>query len=80
MTYILLKNEINQIQQEYEKLLSTLLPILKAKHSLVALDEINLFWVRNIDVVKLYLKTGLSGINSYVFTAATYMDIKDKEQ
>lgn len=80
MNYSLLKNEIKQIQQEYKKLLSTLLPLLKEKHSMVALDEINLFWVRNIDIVKLYLKTELSGTNSYVFTAATYMDIEDKEQ
>lgn len=80
MNYSLLRNEITQIQQEYKNLLSTLLPLLKSKRSLVALDEINLFWIRNIDIVKLYLKNELSGTNSYVFTAATYMDVEDKEQ
>ena len=80
MNYSLLRDEIKQIQQEYKNLLSNLLPLLKAKRSMVALDEINLFWARHIDIVKLYLKTELSVMNSYVFTAATYMDIEDKEQ
>lgn len=80
MNYSLLRDEIKQIQQEYKNLLSNLLPLLKAKRSMVALDEINLFWVRYIDIVKLYLKTEISVMNSYVFTAATYMDIEDKEQ
>ena len=80
MNYSLLRDEIKQIQQEYKNLLFNLLPLLKAKRSMVALDEINLFWVRYIDIVKLYLKTELSVMNSYVFTAATYMDIEDKEQ
>lgn len=61
-------------------MLSALLPVLKGKHSLEALDEINLFWIKNIDLVKLYLKTEFTGTDSYVFTAATYMDIEDKEQ
>jgi len=65
MNYSLLRDEIKQIQQEYKNLLSNLLPLLKAKRSMVALDEINLFWARHIDIVKLYLKTELSVMNSY---------------
>lgn len=80
MNYSLLRDEIKQIQQEYKTLLYNLLPLLKAKHSMVALDEINLFWVKYIDIVKLFLKTEISGMNSYVFTAATYMDVEDNEQ
>ena len=44
-----------------------------------ALDEINLFWLRNIEEVQLYLRAWFPGENSYVFTAATYMDYDDKE-
>lgn len=63
----------------YAELLSMLLPKLKSNHALEALDEINLFWIRNIEVVQLYLKAMFSGNESYVFTAATYMDFEDKE-
>jgi len=63
----------------YEELLSILLPKLKSNHAQEVLDEINLFWIRNIDVIQLYLKTMFSGNESYVFTAATYMDFEDKE-
>lgn len=79
MNCSLLRSEINRIQREYRDLLSALLPLLKIKRSLEALDEINLFWIRNIDIVRLYLKTEFTGTDSYVFTAATYMDIDDKE-
>ena len=79
MNCSLLRSEINQIQREYKDLLSNLLPILRGKRSLEALDEINLFWLKNIDVVKLYLKSEFKGTDSYVFTAATYLDIEDKE-
>lgn len=79
MKLSLLQNKINFIQDKYAELLSMLLPKLKSNYAAEALDEINLFWVRNIDVVKLYLKTMFPGQNSYVFTAATYMDIGDME-
>lgn len=75
----LLQNKIISIQNMYAELLSMLLPKLKSNHALEALDEINLFWIRNIDVVQLYLKAMFCGNESYVFTAATYMDFEDKE-
>lgn len=75
----LLQNKIISIQNHYAELLSILLPKLKSYHAAEALDEINLFWTRNINVVKLYLKTMFPGKNSYVFTAATYLDIDDLE-
>jgi len=63
----------------YLDLLSTLLPKLKSNHAPEILDEINLFWFRNIDIIELYLKYMFSGSESYVFTAATYIDFEDNE-
>lgn len=75
----LLLNKIQSIQIEYKELLAALLPKLKSFHAPEALDEINLFWLRHIEEVQLYLRAWFPGENSYVFTAATYMDYDDKE-
>jgi hypothetical protein len=75
----LLLNKMHLIQAEYKELLTALLPKLKSRHVPEALDEINLFWLRNIEEVQLYLRAWFPGENSYVFTAATYMDYDDKE-
>ena len=60
-------------------MLAALLPKLKSCHSPEALDEINLFWLRHIEEIQLYLKAWFPGENSYVFTAATFMDFEDNE-
>lgn len=75
----LLLNKIHLIQAEYKELLTALLPKLKSSHAPEALDEINLFWLRHIEEVQLYLRAWFPGENSYVFTAATYMNYDDKE-
>lgn len=75
----LLLNKIQLIQAEYKELLVALLPKLKSSHSLEALDEINLFWLRHIEEIQLYLKAWFPGTNSYVFTAATFMDFENNE-
>lgn len=75
----LLVNRIVQIQTEYKDLLKELLPALKKMVSPAALDEINLFWLKNMDLVRLYLANELDK-DSYVFTAATFLDFDDKEQ
>lgn len=75
----LLINKINSIQNEYKNLLTVLLPKLKSSNAPEALDEINLFWLRHIEEVKLYLKYWFPGENSYVFTAVTYLDFYNKE-
>jgi hypothetical protein len=72
-------NKIRLIQIEYRELLATLLPKLKSSHAPEALDEINLFWLRHSEEVRLYLKAWFPGENSYVFTAATFMDFEDNE-
>ena len=75
----LLLNEIIKIQSEYLALLSSLLPQLKCGQSPEALDEVNLFWVRHMSAVQLYLKSTFGGENSYVFTASTFLDYEDSE-
>lgn len=60
-------------------MLAALLPKLKSSHSPEALDEINIFWLRHIEEIQLYLKAWFHGENSYVFTAATFMDYEDNE-
>lgn len=75
----LLMEKMHLIQIEYKTLLQKLLPKLKSKFSVTALDEINLFWYRYIDIVRLYLVSEFSGNESYVFTAATYLDYDDHE-
>jgi hypothetical protein len=72
-------NKIHLIQIEYKELLAALVPKLKSSHAPEALDEINLFWLRHIEEIQLYLRAWFPGENSYVFTAATYMDYDDKE-
>ena len=79
LTSNLLLNEIVKIQSEYLALLSNLLPQLKCGHSPEVLDEINLFWVRHMGAVQLYLKSAFGGENSYVFTASTFLDYEDAE-
>lgn len=75
----LLLNKIQLIQSEYKQLLAALLPKLTSSHAPEALDEINLFWLRHIEEVQLYLRTWFPGDNSYVFTASTFMDFDDNE-
>lgn len=75
----LLLNKIHLIQTEYKELLTALLPKLKSCHAPEALDEINMFWLRHIEEVQLYLKAWFPSENSYVFTAATFMDFDDNE-
>ena len=64
---------------EYKNLLLSLLPILKSDYSHQALDEINIFWHRRIDIVKMYLNYYFSNTDSFAFTASTYMDYDDGE-
>ena len=75
----LLTTRIKGIQIEYKELLSKLSPKLKSGQVPEALDELNLFWLRHIDEVQLYLKYWLYGEDCYIFTAATFMDFNDNE-
>ena len=68
------------IQSEYKNLLSNLNAYFNGNISYEALDEINLFWLRNMEVVKLYLTNEFARKDSYVFTASTFLDFEDSEQ
>lgn len=79
MSLNLLQKRIIHIQLEYKELLCTLLPILETGYSHQALDEINIFWHRRVDIVQLYLNYYVSYKDSYAFTASTFMDYDDGE-
>lgn len=79
MSLNLLQKRIIDIQLEYKDLLCELLPVLKSGYSHQALDEINVFWHRRVDIVRLYLTSYFSDNDSYAFTASTFMDYDDGE-
>lgn len=62
-------DKIFLIQKEYKELLISLLPKLKSGFAPEALDEINIFWLRNMNIVRLYLETVVPYNDSYIFTA-----------
>ncbi len=72
-------DKIILIQKEYKELLISLLPKLKSGFAAEALDEINIFWLRNMNIVRLYLEAIVPYKDSYVFTAATFLDYEDNE-
>ena len=61
-------DKIILIQKEYKELLISLLPKLKSGFAAEALDEINIFWLRNMNIVRLYLEAIVPYSDSYVFT------------
>ena len=72
-------DKIVLIQKEYKELLISLLPKLKSGFAAEALDEINIFWLKNINIVRLYLEAVVPYNDSYVFTASTFLDYEDNE-
>lgn len=74
-----LMNRIFQLQDDYRDLLTLLLPRIKETHTSAALDEIRLFWFRHSNEIQLYLRMWLPSENSYIFTAATYLDFGNNE-
>lgn len=64
----------------YRDLLTILIPNLRAQNSYSALDEINIFWYSNMDAIKMYLRYFVAHSDSFIFTAATFLDISDDEQ
>lgn len=75
----LLLKKIQQIQIEYKELLTKLLPRLTIDHAPEAVDEISIFWYRHRETVQMYMKNWLAESDSYIFTAATFMDYEDNE-
>ena len=79
MNSSLLMDRIFSIQKEYKELLISLLPKLKSEFAAEALDEINIFWLKNINIVRLYLEALVPYNDSYVFTAVTFLNYEDNE-
>lgn len=75
----LLLERVTTLQNEYRILLTEILPYMEDELMPVALDEIVIFWNRNMDLVRLFLTYYVANEESYAFTASTYMDIGDKE-
>lgn len=77
----MLIEKTNMLQDEYLTLLQGLLEYSNEINvPLSAIDEIVLFWMRKIELVKMYLSYEFSNRDSYVFTATTFMDLSDNEQ
>ena len=74
----LLLLKIQELQKEYHDLLLSDLSGLESSSPYSALDEICLFWNRNIKLVQLFLKHYISN-SDYVFTAGTFLDYQDNE-
>lgn len=75
----LLIQKIAKIQNDYRELLTSLLPAIQGTQCLNGIDEIILFWIRNMDAVRMFLNTICERDNSYVFTAITYLDYDEME-
>lgn len=75
----LLLHELSLLQEEYKELL------IKASHDILStninavIDEIIVFWSRNKKLVNCILNYLNKPFSSYVFTAATLLDIDDNE-
>lgn len=67
------------IQDEYKNLLITLLPQLQSSYAPQALDEINLFWNRKMNIIRLFLEYIVPNADSFVFTGISYLDYDKHE-
>lgn len=75
----LLADEINHLQHDYKALLIKVASDLFGNNTRVILDEINVFWLKNKRLVQCILRNLSLPYRTYVFTAATILDIKDHE-
>lgn len=75
----LLLEKIIVLQSKYRELLIKLIPYMESDLTPIALDEIVVFWDKNLYLIRLFLYSYVAQTESYVFTASTYMDIEDKE-
>lgn len=75
----LLINKIHNIQDDYCNLLENIIIKLAEQDNFAALDEINIFWHSKFEVLRMYLIYYGSLFDSYIFTGATYLDIKNNE-
>lgn len=74
-----LNNCISNIQNEYLELLKKIKNKINTNDYCYIIDEINVFWISNINVIKLYFSTISLEDDAYIFTGATYLDVDDLE-
>lgn len=75
----LLKYEIANLQQNYKAVLKHIADKVFISDTLMILDEINIFWQKNKSLVHCILSYLSKPYHTYVFTAASLLDIDDNE-
>lgn len=71
--------QIKNLQDDYGNILKALLPKLSTEDLPMLIDEINLFWFANRDLVRIILRNISFDNECYTFTGATFLDIDDFE-
>lgn len=79
MTNDFLLTQIKKLQNEYYDFLTNALTNSAKEDFFLTLDEINLFWYSNREIVKLILNNISSEYECYIFTGASFLDIDDNE-
>lgn len=74
-----LKNQIKTLQNDYAIILKTAILKINTEDFPMIIDEINLFWFANRDLVRLILQNISFDYSCYTFTGATFLDINDLE-
>lgn len=74
-----LMNKINNIQNEYLKMLLKIKDKIDTVDYMYIIDEINIFWYSYREAVTLYLSNITPQDKAYIFTGATYLDVDDLE-
>lgn len=72
-------NQIIDLQNEYCIILKNALNRIDTDDFFMTIDEINLFWYSNRDIVQLVLDYIAYDCECYTFTGASYLDIADNE-
>lgn len=74
-----LKSKIKDLQQDYSIVLKSALSRISTRDFPMVIDEINVFWFANRDLVRLILQNVSVEYDCYTFTGATFLDIDDLE-
>lgn len=74
-----LVSELHKLQREYKSILERVLIEIERGNSFAIIDEINVFWHRNMKLVNLALENLGLPFSGYLFTGAVILDIADYE-
>ena len=75
----LLKSQLKALQNDYCMILKSAISKISTEDFPMIIDEINLFWFANRDLVRLILRNISLDYGCYTFTGATFLDINDFE-